>query len=138
MRADLSHSKFLVIIASRHIGRNAEGCRSVQRTVMRDASLGVFVPRFGYSTRSSFGVARALGLSLRTLHRRLKEQGWTFQGLLDAERKHVACSRLREPRLSIGEVAYMLGYSEQSAFLRAFRRWTGSSPSEFRATALAA
>ena len=87
---------------------------------------------------STESVARALGLSLRTLHRRLKEQGWTFQGLLDAERKHVACSRLREPRLSIGEVAYMLGYSEQSSFLRAFRRWTGSSPSEFRATALAA
>jgi AraC-like DNA-binding protein len=82
-------------------------------------------------------VARALGLSARTLHRRLKEQGWTFQALLDAERKEVAFARLHERRLSVGEIAYLLGYAEQSAFLRAFRRWTGNTPTQFRASARA-
>lgn len=83
-------------------------------------------------------LARRLGMSLRTLHRRLAALGATYQTLLDDERRELACRRLREPRLSVGEVAWLLGYSEQSAFLRAFKRWTGATPTEFRARAAAA
>ena len=77
--------------------------------------------------------AKALAVSGRTLQRRLQEAGTTFQGLIDEERAATARVYLTDPQLGTSEVAYMLGYSESSAFARAFRRWTGQTPSEFRA-----
>lgn len=81
-------------------------------------------------------VARALGTSPRTLQRRLGEAGTSLSALVDEERRHAAESYLREPRLAVGDVAYMLGYSEPSAFVRAFKRWTGTTPSAYRQQAL--
>jgi AraC-like DNA-binding protein len=78
------------------------------------------------------GVARLLGMSERTLQRRLRDEGTTFAALLDDVRAEAARMYLRDPRLAVFEVAFLLGFSEASAFNRAFRRWTGSSPSDFR------
>jgi AraC-like DNA-binding protein len=77
-------------------------------------------------------VARPLGLSERTLQRRLRDEGTTFGALVDDVRLELARMYLGDPELAIFEVAFLLGYSEPSAFNRAFRRWTGASPSEHR------
>ena len=73
-------------------------------------------------------VAQDLGLSSRTLQRRLREQGFVFGQLVEEVRRRLAQSYLDEGRLSVSEVAYLLGYSELSAFSRAYRRWTGAAP----------
>ena len=77
-------------------------------------------------------VARALAISTRSLQRRLAAAGVTYQDLLDQTRREAANRYLRVATFSIGEVAYLLGYSEAAAFHRAFKRWTGMGPQEFR------
>lgn len=82
-------------------------------------------------------VARRLGTTSRTLQRRLRAEGLSHQQLLDEARREAAERYLRESSLAIAEIAYLLGYSEPSAFHRAFRRWSGTTPSEVRARAAA-
>jgi AraC-like DNA-binding protein len=77
-------------------------------------------------------VARTLATSARSLQRRLAAAGCSFQQLLDLARKDAAERYLSESPLSIGEVAYLLGYSEPGAFNRAFRRWHHETPQAFR------
>src|SRR3989442_306668 len=77
-------------------------------------------------------VSDQLGLSARTLQRKLREHGTSHQELLTQMRKDLAMRYLREPAMAICEVAYLLGFSESSAFHRAFKRWTGKTPNEFR------
>jgi AraC-like DNA-binding protein len=73
-------------------------------------------------------VARALGYGRQTLYRRLKAEGVTFEQILDRLRRRLATRFLREG-LSVKETAYRLGFSDPAAFSRAFKRWTGGSPS---------
>jgi AraC-like DNA-binding protein len=77
-------------------------------------------------------VATQLGMSARTLQRKLREQNASHQEVLDQMRRDLAMRYLREPEMAICEVAYLLGFSESSALHRAFKRWTGMTPSEFR------
>ena len=73
-------------------------------------------------------VAAALSMHSKTLTRRLRSEGTTFRRLLDEVRLDLAQRYLRQAGLSVEEVAYLLGYSDASAFHRAFRRWTGRAP----------
>ncbi len=77
-------------------------------------------------------IARRLGLSARSLHRRLEEQGLSFQGITEATRREIAIAMLREDRYALSEIAFLTGYSEQSAFNRAFKRWMGVTPAIYR------
>lgn len=77
-------------------------------------------------------VARGLGMSVRTLTRRLQAEGTSYQKLLDEIRSELASRYLFEDRLPSEQVAVMLGFSETSALLRAFRRWHGRSLTEYR------
>ena len=77
-------------------------------------------------------VAEKLKMSERSLQRRLADEGVGFETLLDEMRRDLALRYLADPRLAIAEVAYLLGYSEPSPFHRAFKRWTGTTPSEAR------
>ena len=77
-------------------------------------------------------VAGQLSMSGRSLQRKLREHATSHQELLDQLRKDLAMRYLREPEMAICEVAYLLGFSESSALHRAFKRWTGMTPSEFR------
>jgi AraC-like DNA-binding protein len=81
---------------------------------------------------SSEAVARALHMSPRSLQRKLAAQGTTFRKLLQAVREELAQSYLADGSLTLLEISYLLGFSEQSAFSRAFKRWTGSTPQDFR------
>lgn len=77
-------------------------------------------------------VASALHVSTRTLKRRLQEEGRNFRALVDHVLEMRATQMLQEEGLSVSEVAFRLGYNDVSNFSRAFRRWTGQSPSDFR------
>ncbi len=77
-------------------------------------------------------VAKELGMSSRTLTRRLAEDGLTYKGLSDEVRRKLALQYLKDRRIGLKKVAYLLGYSEVSAFYHAFHRWTGSSPVQHR------
>lgn len=77
-------------------------------------------------------VATALGLSVRTVQRRLESEGTTFGALLDETRREAALEYLRDPQIAIKEAAYRVGFSEPSTFYRAFRRWTGATPADYR------
>lgn len=77
-------------------------------------------------------VARRLAMSPRTLQRRLRDQGVLFNDLLDAMRFRAAKSYLAQRDIASREVAYLLGFAEQSSFNRAFKRWSGQTPVEFR------
>ena len=81
---------------------------------------------------SAGAVARALGVSERTLHRGLRAEGASFRQLLDAVRGELARAMLRNRAVGIAEIAFILGYSEPAAFHRSFRRWTGQTPLKFR------
>ncbi len=79
-------------------------------------------------------VARDLAMSRRTLHRKLADAGTTWQQLVDDTRRDLALRLIEDPRRPIGEITFELGFSQQSAFARAFRRWSGSSPTRYRET----
>jgi AraC-like DNA-binding protein len=76
--------------------------------------------------------ARALALTPRTLHRRLHDEGSSFRAIKDRLRRELALARLEKTETSVADIANELGYSEPSAFFRAFQGWTGEAPSEHR------
>jgi AraC-like DNA-binding protein len=77
-------------------------------------------------------IAARLRMAQRTLQRKLADEGQTFEALLDDVRRTLALRYLADRKLAVAEVAYLLGYSEPSPFHRAFKRWTGKTPSEAR------
>src|SRR5690349_4791920 len=78
-------------------------------------------------------VARELGLSDRTLQRRIDDDGMTFCKLLLEARQELAREYLNRPDIDVAEVAYLLGYEDSNSFYRAFRTWEGTTPSQLRA-----
>ncbi len=78
------------------------------------------------------GVARALGIGERTLQRELAAEQTSFRQLLDDARRELALGHLRNEKVSVAEVAFLLGFSEPSAFHRSFKRWTGQTPHAYR------
>ncbi len=81
---------------------------------------------------SADDVAARLKVSERTLRRRLKDEGTTYTDLLSDVRRELSLRYLHEPSVSVAEIAFLLGFSNASGFHRAFRRWTGTTPSEHR------
>jgi AraC-like DNA-binding protein len=77
-------------------------------------------------------IASELGMSDRTLQRRLNEEGTNFKQLLTVARREQALLYLSDPTIDLKEVAYLLGYEEQNSFYRAFRLWEGDTPSHWR------
>ena len=77
-------------------------------------------------------LAGAVGLSARTLQRRLREHGTSLRAVLDDARRAIAMRELSARTRTVTDVAFLLGFSETSAFDRAFRRWTGTTPAAFR------
>ena len=93
----------------------------------------VLVERLGQSVLTLDAVATTLAVSRRTLTRRLAEERASFRQILDDVRRDFARALLQDRSLSIGDIAFFLQYSEPAAFHRSFRRWTGQTPSAFRA-----
>ncbi len=100
-------------------------------TTARDV-VGEIVAHLPDGPPSQKDVASALNVSNRTLQRKLKDEGTSFVDLLQDTRLQLAQKYLGQPHRSIVEISYMLGFSEPSTFSRAFKRWTGQAPVEFR------
>ena len=77
-------------------------------------------------------VAAKLSIHPRTLQRRLKEKGYVFRDLVESVRKSLALKYLEKTELNFTEIGYLCGFSEPAAFSRAFKRWTGKSPTKYR------
>ena len=77
-------------------------------------------------------VAKELAISERSLQRYLKNEGESFQSLLSKTRHELACEYLKDHRLDLGEIAYMLGYEEQASFFRSFQEWENTTPTKWR------
>ncbi len=95
----------------------------VEREISRSLSEGI--PKMA-------DVARRLAMSERTLHRRLSERSVSYKSLVVKTRRNVAENLLRRSQYPVTQVAFLTGFSEQSAFHRAFKRWTGHTPTAFR------
>lgn len=85
-------------------------------------------------TPSIEDVAQQLGMPTWTLRRKLKDEDTSYQALVDEMRKDVALSYMKNTELSFGEISYLLGFSTPGAFQRAFKRWAGITPGEYRKT----
>jgi AraC-like DNA-binding protein len=125
--AELAHANEKVLIDYlAHLDRNAIGERVKARLV--DALPAGAV--------SEADMANSLNMSVRSLQRRLSEDQTSYKGVLDDTRRDLALTYLGNSRLSINEVTYLLGFSDPSNFTRAFKRWSGQTPSQYRAERL--
>jgi AraC-like DNA-binding protein len=89
-------------------------------------------PRLSEDVPAVSDVAWHLGMSTRTLQRRLAEQGLAYRALVDEARRQLAKRLLQQTTFSLIDVAFMTGFAGQSAFTRAFKRWVGQTPRSYR------
>lgn len=99
---------------------------------LRAALLRRLAPALSNGVPQAAEVAREMGTSERTLYRRLAEEGLTFREVLIEAQSSLARELLRDSTSSIAEIAFLTGFSEQSTFSRAFKRWAGQTPARFR------
>jgi AraC-like DNA-binding protein len=104
--------------------KSGDGFITTVRVAIEDSIAG--------GTDSEAEIASRLALTTRTLHRRLKQEGTSFRELRELILQQHARNLLRQPALPLGEISFLLGYSEPSTFSRAFKRWTGVTPGEWR------
>ena len=90
------------------------------------------IERLHDGTPNQGTIAESLNVSLRSLQRKLNNEDTNFKTLLESTRRELALLYIRETHRSLGEITYLLGFSEPSNFTRAFKRWTGASPIEYR------
>jgi AraC-like DNA-binding protein len=96
------------------------------RVVLRDAIAS------GHYSKPE--IASRLGISARTLQRRLREEGTTYRVVLDKLREDLALRYLAQSHYTSAQIGFLLGYDDPNSFFRAFRSWTGQTPEEVRAT----
>jgi AraC-like DNA-binding protein len=99
---------------------------------MRGRVERLLMPVLHKGEASMGAIADKLGVSRQTLYRALKNEGVTFEQVLDELRHKLALEYLRGRKATVNETAYLVGFSDPAAFSRAFKRWTGKSPSEMR------
>lgn len=102
-----------------------------------NALLHRLTPALSNGLPQAADIARDMGMSERTLYRRLADEGLTFRDVLTRAQSSLAQELLRDSGTSITEIAFLTGFSEQSTFSRAFKRWVGQAPAQFRQQALA-
>ena len=111
-------------------------CERELQNLVSDASVSARVRRLMLAKQVNFPsltvTARILHMTPRTLHRRLLDEGTSFQEILDEVRHALAMEYLKSQHMTIQELAYTLGYGDTANFRRAFKRWTGVAPSFFR------
>jgi AraC-like DNA-binding protein len=129
-----------VVGADRHLNEllttyceEALAHRRTDRGALRSQLENALVPLLPHGTARADQIARKLGMSQRTLARRLALEGLTFAGILDDLRSDLARRYLDDAHLTISQIAWLLGYQEASAFTHAFKRWTGKTPRDMRA-----
>jgi AraC-like DNA-binding protein len=100
---------------------------------MRARVQQLLAKRLAEGSSSIGSIASELHMSSSTLRRRLSDEGTTYSDVLEEVRRELAMHHMHDRRLAVGEIAFLLGFASQSAFGKAFRRWAGKSPLEYRA-----
>src|SRR5262249_1324158 len=106
--------------------------RPTRQTSFESSVENAIAPQLPHGKVRLGEIARKLGVSQRTLARRLSSEGLTFAGVVQRLKSDLAKRHLANEKLSISEVAWMLGYQDVSAFAHAFKRWTGRAPRAMR------
>jgi len=114
------------------MGEEALSIRISNSSAFRTLAENTIVPLLPHAEASARLVASRIGMSERTLARRLAEEGLSFGEILNEMRRDTAIRYLEENNLQTSQIAWLLGFHQSSSFSHAFRRWTGKSPSEFR------
>jgi len=112
--------------------------RKLDRSTLRSSAENAIALLLPHGKARAAEIARRLGMSPRTLARRLASEGLTFSGILDEQKVALARSYLADGDLPVSQIAWLLGYREVSAFTHAFKRWTGTTPRQTRASGNAA
>jgi AraC-like DNA-binding protein len=126
LSADPALLRTFEVDAEQRLGRIAP------HAIISERLRSILASRLNGEVPSLRSVASDLAMSERSLQRSLSEEHTTYRALVDDVRKRLALAHLSRPGALATDVALLLGFSEASAFTRAFRRWTGSSPTEFR------
>lgn len=121
LAADEELAALLEGVANRHLEKRMAGRMAVR---VRDALIGNLPD--GPTAKSD--IAHQLCVSERTLLRRLKSEGTNFVDVLNGVRQELAFQYFKRPKMTVSEVAYLLGFSDENTFSRAFKRWTGRRP----------
>jgi len=111
----------------------AQQLATLDRSNVAARTKAALLERLGSGEPAEEEIAKSLHMSRRTLQRKLAEADLTYQRLVDDTRRDLALRYIEDPAKSVTELTFLLGFSGQSAFTRAFRRWTGASPTEYRA-----
>ena len=133
-----AHLALPVVAGDDELRRQVEERAQALLTTLSDEPLELRQLKAVLGTRLAHGhatlhhAAAALGTTARTLQRRLTTAGVSFQAALDTVRRTRAEQLLSEGNASLSQIAFLLGYTEQSTFQNAFRRWTGLAPGEYR------
>ncbi|MCO6493622.1 MAG: AraC family transcriptional regulator ligand-binding domain-containing protein [Phaeodactylibacter sp.] len=126
-KADFSINKFLV----ERVEEKTRGIEISSNIIVSDVE-SLIKDALPSGIPSIIQIGEHMGMSSRTLTRRLSEDGITFRGLVRQTQERMAKGLLRNSSDTVSEIAFQTGFSEQSAFSRAFKRWTGQSPLEYR------
>ena len=126
-------SEELLLLLSERANRLLDSLSQRSGIAARIASL--MATQLNNSVPEKSLIAAQLGMSERTLQRRLREEGTTYQEILENTRHYLARELLRNTALSLTDVAVQLGFAEPSAFYRAFRKWEGTTPGQYRGNA---
>jgi len=125
-KADISINKFLV----ERVEEKVKGIEISSIKIASDVE-NLIKDALPSGIPSIIQIGKHMGMSSRTLTRRLSENGLTFRNLIKQTQENTSKELLKNSTYSISEIAFQIGFSEQSAFSRAFKRWTGQSPVEF-------
>lgn len=126
-KADISINKFLV----ERVEEETKGIEISANKIAADAEV-LIKEALPSGIPSVIQIGTHMGMSSRTLTRRLSERGLTFRNLVKQTQEKISKNLLKNSSNTVSEIAFQTGFSEQSAFSRAFKRWTGQSPVEYR------
>ena len=126
-KADISINKFLV----ERVEEETKGMEVSSIKIASDVE-SLIKDALPSGIPSIIQIGKHMGMSSRTLTRRLSESGITFRDLIKQSQEKISKDLLKNSTTTVGEIAFQTGFSEQSAFNRAFKRWTGHSPTSFR------
>ena len=107
--------------------------RAQGHATLRSSVENAMAPLLPHGKANAVEIARRIGLSHRTLARKLSAEGLTFSEIAEEMKRDLARHYLRDGDLPISQIAWLLGYREVSAFTHAFKRWTGMTPRQLRA-----
>jgi AraC-like DNA-binding protein len=126
-KADASINSYLL----KQVEENTNGIRIPRNKIVKDVE-SLIKDGLPTGIPSIQNISELMAMSNRTLTRRLSEANVTYRDLVKKTQEKIAKDMLRDNSHSIGDIAFLTGFSEQSAFNRAFKKWTDLTPSEFR------